>query len=78
VGGGFSYPTPFIWGFILLWDIITINDIFYHDLFKAHKGIFFYDNHPLDILRSLILFFIWVEKYRMHFNDEYFRLKILH
>ncbi len=39
VGGGFSYPAPFTWDFILLGDIIKISDIFYHDLFKTHKGI---------------------------------------
>jgi hypothetical protein len=40
MGGGFSYPTPFTWDFILLGDIIKISDIFYHDLFKTHKGSF--------------------------------------
>ena len=42
-----------------------------------HVGGFSYIRQPLDILRSFILYFLWTERCRKHFDNQYSSRKIL-
>jgi len=42
-----------------------------HGLLAYHTGDFTYPRQPLDILRSLLLYYLWSERCRRHFNDLY-------
>jgi hypothetical protein len=42
-----------------------------------HVGGFTYIGQSLDILRSFIIYFLWSEKCRKHFNNQYSSRKIL-
>ncbi len=47
------------------------------DLLAYHKGGFSYLRQPLDILRSLILYYLWSERCRKHFDDRYSLKQVL-
>jgi hypothetical protein len=40
-------------------------------LHSYHLGGFSYRRQPLDILRSFLLFYLWSERCRRHFDDQY-------
>jgi hypothetical protein len=42
-----------------------------------HIGGFTYLRQPLDILRTFILYYLWSERYRKHFDDSYSLNKVL-
>jgi len=47
------------------------------DLLAYHKGGFSYLRQPLNILRSLILYYLWSERCRKHFDDHYSLKQVL-
>jgi hypothetical protein len=47
------------------------------DLLAYHKGGFSYLRQPLDILCSLILYYLWSETCRKHFDDRYSLKQVL-
>ncbi len=42
-----------------------------------HTGGFTYPRQPLEILRSFVLYYLWSERCRKHFDDQYSLRKIL-
>jgi hypothetical protein len=47
------------------------------DLHCYHTGGFSYRRQPLDILRSFLLFYLWSERCRRHFDNHYSLKRVL-
>jgi hypothetical protein len=47
------------------------------DLHSYHPGGFSYRRQPLDILKSFLLFYLWSERCRRHFDDQYSLKRVL-
>jgi hypothetical protein len=66
------------WPFILLEEAATEREDDPPKLHAYHVGGFIYVRQPLDILRSFIIYYLWSERSRKHFNDRYSLKKVLH
>ncbi len=56
------------WPFILLGEAV---------LQRYHTGSFTYRRQPLDILRSFLLYYLWSERCRKHFDGQYSLKRVL-
>ncbi len=65
------------WPFVLLGEAVEEREEDPPDLLAYHKGGFSYLRQPLDILRSLILYYLWSERCRKHFDDRYSLKQVL-
>jgi len=59
------------WPFVLLGEAVNEREEDLLNLLAYHKGGFSYLRQPLDILRSLLLYYLWTERYKKHFDDHY-------
>jgi hypothetical protein len=66
------------WPFILLGEVVFEREDDPLGLHGYHNGGFSYARQPLDILCSLILYYLWSERCRRHFDDQYSLKKVLH
>ncbi len=65
------------WSFILLSEaVFELNDD-PPDLHCYHTGGYSYIRQPLDILRSFLLYYLWFERCRRHFDDQYSLKRVL-
>ncbi len=71
--GGFT-PS---WPFMLLGEAVLERKDDPPSPLAYHTGGFTYPRQPLDILRSFILFQLWSERCRRHFDDQYSLKKVL-
>jgi hypothetical protein len=65
------------WPFILLGEAIFEKEDDPLDLQCYHTGSFSYGRQPLDILRSFLLYYLWSERCRKHFDRQYSLKKVL-
>jgi hypothetical protein len=65
------------WPFVLFSEALFEEDDDPLDLHCYHIGGFSYRRQPLDILRSFLLFYLWSERCRTHFDDQYSLKKVL-
>jgi hypothetical protein len=65
------------WPFVLLGEAVFEEDDDPPDLHYYHTGGFSYRRQPLDILRSFLLFYLWSERCRRHFDDQYSLRRVL-
>jgi hypothetical protein len=65
------------WRFVLLGEAVFEEEDDPLDLQSYHTGGFSYRRQPLDILRSFLLYFLWSERCRKHFDGQYSLRKIL-
>jgi hypothetical protein len=63
--------------FILLGEVVFEEEDNPSDLHCYHTGGFSYRRQPLDILRSLILYYLWSERCRRHFDGQYSFKRVL-
>jgi len=59
------------WLFVMLGEAVIEREDDPHGLLAYHTGGFTYPRKPLDILRSLLLYYLWSERCRRHFDDLY-------
>ncbi len=59
------------WPFVLLGETVIEQDDDPPGLLAYHTGGFTYPRQPLDILRSFIVYRLWTERCRKHFDDKY-------
>jgi hypothetical protein len=59
------------WPFVLLGEAAKESEDDPPELLAYHAGGFTYLRQPLDILRSLIVYALWTERCRMHFDSKY-------
>jgi hypothetical protein len=59
------------WPFVLLGEAVSKREDDPPGLLAYHKGGFTYLRQPLDILRSLLLYYLWSKRCRKHFDDHY-------
>jgi hypothetical protein len=65
------------WPFVLLGEAVNEREEDPPDLFAYHKGGFSYLRQPLDILRSLLLYYLWTGRCRKNFDDQYSLKQVL-
>jgi hypothetical protein len=65
------------WPFVLLGEVAVELDDDTLGLLAYNPGGFTYIRQPLDIFRSLILYHLWTERCRKHFDDPYSLQKVL-
>ncbi len=65
------------WPFILLGEAVFEEDDDPPDLHGYHTGGFTYRRQPLDILRSFLLYYLWFERCRKHFDGHYSLKRVL-
>jgi hypothetical protein len=59
------------WPFALLGEAVIEQEDDAPGLLAYHTGGFTYPRQPLDILRSFIVYRLWTERCRKHFDDKY-------
>jgi hypothetical protein len=59
------------WPFVLFGEAVNEREEDPLNLLAYHKGGFSYLRQPLDILRSLLLYYLWTERCKKHFDDHY-------
>jgi hypothetical protein len=59
------------WPFVLLGELVLENEDDPPGLLAYHAGGFTYPRQPLDILKSFILYHIWIESCKRHFGDQH-------
>ncbi len=59
------------WPFALLGEATLEHEDDPPGLLAYHAGGFTYPRQPLDILRSLIVYMLWTERCRKHFDNKY-------
>jgi hypothetical protein len=59
------------WPFVLLGEAVFEEEDDPPDLQSYHTGGFSYRRQPLDILRSFLLYYLWSERCRRHFDGQY-------
>jgi hypothetical protein len=57
------------WPFVLLGESVFEKEDDPSDLHRYHPGGFSYLRQPLDILRSFLLYYLWFERCRRHFDS---------
>ncbi len=65
------------WPFALIGEAAVELDDDTPGLLAYNPGGYTYTRQPLDIFRSLILFHLWTERCRKHFDDQYSLKKVL-
>jgi hypothetical protein len=65
------------WPSVLLGETVFEDEDDPPDLHGYHKGGFTYRRQPLDILRSFLLYYLWSERCRRHFDNQYSIKKVL-
>jgi hypothetical protein len=65
------------WPFVLLGESVFEEEDDPLDLHCYHPGGFSYRRQPLDILRSFLLYYLWSERCRRHFDGQYSLKKVL-
>jgi hypothetical protein len=65
------------WPFVLLGETVFEEEDDPLDLHCYHPGGFSYRRQPLDIPRSFLLFFLWSERCRRHFDGQYSLKRVL-
>ncbi len=65
------------WPFALIGEVALEHEDDPPDLLTYHTDGFTYLHQPLDILRSFVLYYLWSERCRKHFDDQYSLCKIL-
>jgi hypothetical protein len=65
------------WPFVLLGEIVFEEEDDPLGLHSYHPGGFSYRRQPLDILRSFLLYYLWLERCRRNFNDQYSLKRVL-
>jgi len=65
------------WPFMLLGEAVKEREEDPLNLLAYHQGGFTYLRQPLDILRSLILYYLWSKRCRKHFDDQYSLKQVL-
>jgi len=65
------------WLFVLLGEAATEREDDSPELLAYHTGGFTYPRQPLDILRSLLLYYLWSERRRRHFDGHYSLKQVL-
>ncbi len=65
------------WPFIMLGEAVFEREDDPPGIQGYHVGGFSYIRQPLDILSSFILYFLWTERCRKHFDNQYSSRKIL-
>jgi hypothetical protein len=65
------------WPFVLLGEAVSEREDDPPGLLAYHKGGFTYLRQPLDILHSLLLYYLWSERCRNHFDDHYSLKQVL-
>ncbi len=63
--------------FVLLGETVFEEEDDPPDLHCYHSGGFSYRRQPLDILRSFLLYYLWSERCRRHFNGMYSLKRVL-
>jgi hypothetical protein len=74
---GASDDIALSWPFILLGDLVVERDDDPPKIQDYHASGFSFIRQPLDILRSFILYFLWLERCRMHFDAQYSSCNVL-
>ncbi len=59
------------WPFALLGEVVIEQDDDPPGLLAYHTDGFIYPRQPLDILRNFIVYRLWTERCRKHFDDKY-------
>jgi hypothetical protein len=65
------------WPFVLLGEATIERKDDPPGLLTYHTGGFTYPKQPLDILRSFILYHLWLERCRNHFGEQYSTRKVV-
>jgi hypothetical protein len=65
------------WPFALLGEAVIKREDDPHGLLAYHTGGFTYPRQPLDILRSLLFYYLWSKRCRRHFDGLYFLNQVL-
>jgi hypothetical protein len=65
------------WPFVLLGESVFKEEDDPSDLHRYHPGGFSYWKQPLDILRSFLLYYLWSERCRRHFDGQYSLKRVL-
>ncbi len=65
------------WPFILFGEVILEEEDDPLDLQRYHTGGFSYRRQPLDILRSFLLYYLWSERCRKHFDGQHSFKRVL-
>jgi hypothetical protein len=65
------------WPFILLGEAVFEEEDNPPDLQRYHTGGFSCWRQPLDILRSFLLYYLWSERCRKHFEGQYSLKRVL-
>ncbi len=65
------------WPFILLGEAVFEKEDDPPDLQRYHAGGFTYNRQPLDILRSFLLYYLWSDRCRRHFDGQYTLKRVL-
>jgi hypothetical protein len=65
------------WPFVLLGEATVELEDDPPGLLAYHTGRFMYPQQPLDILRTFILYHLWTERCRKHFDSQYSLQKVL-
>ncbi len=65
------------WPSVILGETVFEDDDDPPDLHGYHKGGFTYRRQPLDILRSFLLYYLWSERCRRHFDNQFSIKKVL-
>jgi hypothetical protein len=65
------------WPFVLLGEAATEREDNPPKLLAYHTSGFTYPRQSLDILCSFLLYYLWSERCRRHFDDRYFLKKVL-
>jgi hypothetical protein len=69
---------PYItWPFVLLSEAVFEEEDDPLDLHCYHTGGFTYRQQSHDILRSFLLYYLWSERCRKHFDDQYSLKRVL-
>jgi hypothetical protein len=59
------------WPFAMLGEAVIKNEDDPPGLLAYHTGGFTYPKQPLDILRNFIVYYLWTERCKKHFDDKY-------
>ncbi len=65
------------WPFVLLGEAVFEEDDDPPNLHNYHTGGFTYRRQPLNILRSFLLYYLWSERCRKHFDSQYSLKRVL-
>ncbi len=65
------------WPFILLGEAVLEEEDDPSDLQRYHTGGFTYKRQLLDILKSFLLYYLWSERCRKHFDGQYSLKRVL-